>query len=115
MKMIPYLFLLVLAASLNGCFLLLAGGAGAEAGYTASQKDRTAGETVSDQWIHTKVKTVLMSESGVPSGKIDITVRHGVVTLKGVLSSSEQKSKALSAAKEVKGVKNVVDKIFISQ
>lgn len=115
MKAAPYFFLLALIVNLNGCFLLLAGGAGAEAGYTASQKDRTAGETVSDQWIHAKVKTVLVSENGVPSGKIDVTVRRGVVTLTGVLSSSEQKGKALAAAREVKGVKSVVDKIFISQ
>ena len=41
--------LLLAAGGQMGCFLALVGGAGAEAGYVGTQKDRSAGETVSDQ------------------------------------------------------------------
>ena len=107
------LVLLVIASSQTGCFLAVVGGAGAEAGYVATQKDRTAGETVSDQWIHTKVKSVLLAEKGVASGDIDVDVFKGQVTLKGVLPSESAKKAALRAAAGVEGVKKVHDKLFV--
>lgn len=111
------LFILLLAGTscLGGCFWVVVGGAGAEAGYVATQDDRKAGETVSDQWIFTKVKAELIATSGVSSGRITIKVRRGVVALQGVLSSAEEKSKALAAARGVEGVKKVVDKLFVAQ
>lgn len=102
------------ASSLSGCFLAVVGGAG-EAGYVAAQEDRSAGQTVSDQWIHTKVKTELIAASGVPSGRIDVKVRRGVVTLKGVVDDADQKQKALQAARGVTGVKGVVDKLYVTR
>ena len=107
--------ILGLSAGLSGCWLAVVGGAGAEAGYTAGQKERTAGETIDDQLLHTKVKSALLAASEVSSGKIDVTVRRGVVTLKGVLSSEAEKVKAISAAKDVSGVKQVVEKLFIAK
>ncbi|MFA6316312.1 MAG: BON domain-containing protein [Elusimicrobiota bacterium] len=102
-----------LAASLSGCFWLAVGAAG-EAGYVASQDERTAGQTFSDQWIHTKVKADLVA-SEVPSRKLGIKVRKGVVTLKGVVDTGEEKERAVSTARGVSGVKSVVDKIFVAR
>lgn len=85
------LTLLAIAGPTSGCFWLVAGGAGAEAGYVAGQGDRTAGDTLTDQWIHAKIKTELMASS-VASRKLDIKVRKGKVTLTGVLSSADEKS-----------------------
>ncbi len=105
--------LLAVAGSQSGCFLAVVGGAGAEAGYVATQKDRSTGETVSDQWIHTKVKSVLLAEKGVASGDIDVDVFKGEVTLKGVLPTAAAKKAALRAAADVEGVKKVHDKLFV--
>ncbi|OGR49498.1 MAG: hypothetical protein A2X40_11250 [Elusimicrobia bacterium GWC2_65_9] len=104
-----------LAAQLNGCFLLVVGGAGAEAGYVATQDKRSSGETVSDQWIHAKIKSELIAASGVPSDRVDIKVRKGEATLKGVLDTAEQKAKVLNVARGVKGVRQVVDKLVVAK
>ena len=47
--------LMLITTSLSGCFLFAAG-AGAEAGYVASQDDKTTGETIDDQLIVTSIK-----------------------------------------------------------
>lgn len=91
----------------------MAGGAGAEAGYVAGQGDRSAGDTLTDQWIHAKIKTELMASS-VASRKLDIKVRKGKVTLTGVLSSADEKKLAISIVRGIDGVKSVKDKIYIS-
>lgn len=114
MKTPALLPILLAAAGLSsGCFWLVAGGAGAEAGYVASQDDRSTGDTVSDQWIHAKIKAELLASS-VASRKLDIKVRKGKVTLTGVLSSADEKSRALAIARGVKGVRSVKDKIYVS-
>lgn len=106
---------LLLCAGFSGCFWLVAGGAGAEAGYVAGQDDRSAGQTMSDQWIFAKVKSELLAAGGVPSGKIEVKVRKGAVTLTGVVASEDQKSKAIEITAGVKGVKKVVDKLYVSE
>ncbi|MBI5624418.1 MAG: BON domain-containing protein [Elusimicrobia bacterium] len=103
-----------LAGSLSGCWWVVAGTAGAEAGYVATQDDRTAGQTFSDQWIHAKVKAELVGSS-VKSRNLGIKVRKGVVTLKGVVDTEAEKERAVSLARGVQGVTKVVDKIFVAR
>ena len=109
------ILLLLIGASLsmNGCFWVAVGGAAGEGGYIAAQDDRTAGETVSDQLVFTKVKTALATASNIRSGNIEVIVRRGVVTLKGVLSSQDEKRRAIATAKGVDGVKRLVDKLYV--
>ena len=109
---------LVLAGAplgLNGCWWVLIGGAGAEGGYIASQQDRSTGETMSDQWILTKVKADLLTTAGIPSNAINVSVHKGLVRLKGVVPSDKVKQDAISATRSVKGVKGVVDKLFVAK
>lgn len=108
------LLLAAVAANTCGCWWLVAGSAGAEAGYVAVQDDRSPGQTVSDQWIHTKVKTELLTSS-VKSRNLTIAVRKGEVTLKGVVDSEAEKERAVAVARGVTGVKKVVDKIFVAR
>ncbi len=98
----------------NGCFLAVVGGAGAEAGYVAGQEDRTSGETVSDQWIHAKVKSALAANSRVKGRNINVDVRKGVVTLRGFATSAEEKAEAVETALKVRGVRKVKDKLSIT-
>ena len=103
----------IAVCGLNGCFWLVAGGAGAEAGYVAGQGERTTGETVSDQWIHTKIISSFVAHSKVSARSIEVKVRKGVVTLKGTVASDEERDTAMSLARSVNGVSKVVDKLAL--
>jgi osmotically-inducible protein OsmY len=108
--------LLPLAAAcflFSGCFWVVVGAGAGEAGYIAGQKDRTAGETVNDQWIHTKITAKLSGEDKLKSRHIDVDVNKGVVTLKGVAYSAEERRLAVALAKDTKGVTQVVDKLTV--
>ncbi len=80
----------------------------------AGQK-KSAGETVSDQWIHTKVKSSLVAEPKVAARNINVDVDHGVVTLKGVVSSGEERAAAVNTARAVHGVRKVIDKLHVEK
>lgn len=98
---------------LQGCFWLLVGG-GAEAGYVAGQK-KSAGETVGDQWIHAKVKSSLVAEPKVAARNINVDVDHGIVKLKGVVASQEERAAAVAVARAVQGVRKVIDKLHVEK
>lgn len=107
---------LIVAASLplGGCFLAVVGGAGAEAGYVGAQKDRKAGETMSDQWIHSKAKAALLANGKVRSGDINVDVFKGVVTLRGFVRTAEQRREAVETVRKIKGVVSVDDKLALT-
>ena len=67
-----------------------------------------------DNFIHDSVAEKLSGDAVVKGGAIDIDVKNGVVTLKGVVHDPKQKEKAESLAKKVKGVKSVVNNLTIS-
>ena len=100
------------ALNLNGCAVALIG-AGAEAGYIASQGERTAKETVNDQWITSKIKSKFLLNSITAGLKINVNVFKSNVTLKGNISSENEKIKAIYIAKTVTGVQSVVSKLAI--
>lgn len=102
----------MLSVALSGCWLAVAG-AGAEAGYVASQEDRTTQETFNDQSIVARVKTKLIADPDVSALDINVDSFKGVVTLKGVVANELIRDKAIKIAGEVKGVKEVQSKLFI--
>lgn len=112
MPRLPALLILLAALlPLQGCFWLLVGG---EAGYVAGQK-KSAGETVSDQWIHAKVKSSLVAEPKVAARNINVDVDNGIVKLKGVVSSREERAAAVATARGVQGVRKVIDKLHVEK
>jgi hyperosmotically inducible protein len=86
-------------------------GGAAETGYVVGQKERTAGETISDQWIFTKVKAAINSEGKIKSRNVSVKVRKGVVTLEGLVNTPDEKNLAVVAARGVKGVKHVQNRL----
>lgn len=115
MKHISLTLLLVLSlTSLSGC-LLAAAGAGVEGGYIASQDDRTAKETVNDQFLVSTIKTKLIAASNVPGMDINVDSFKGNITLRGALERQEQVDKALEIARNVDGVKSVESKLVVVQ
>ena len=70
-------------------------------------------EKVDDVAITSAVKAKLIGDSQVSAGKIDVDTKDGVVTLKGTVSSEQEKDKALQIARNTKGVQRVEDQLMV--
>jgi len=73
-----------------------------------------ADKKLDDNFIYDSVREKLSGDVTIKGATIDVDVKDGVVTLKGIVQDSQQKSKAESLAKKVKGVKSVVNNIQIT-
>lgn len=67
----------------------------------------------SDDQIYDLVRRRLAGDPDVRGGALDITVKDGIVTLKGVVRSEKAKKKADKLTRKVKGVKNVVNELSV--
>ena len=67
----------------------------------------------SDAWLITKVKTTLVFHQSV-SSTTEVDVKNGIVTLRGSASSQAQKDLTTEYAKDVEGVKDVVNDMVVS-
>lgn len=78
-------------------------------GQDRSNKDTMsdAGDSISDSWITTKVKSTLLFSNNVSGTDIEVSTENGVVTLKGDVSSGSEHGLAVELAKNVRGVKSV--------
>jgi osmotically-inducible protein OsmY len=63
-----------------------------------------------DSWIATKVRTLMLANSSVPSGQIRVVTENGIVYLMGILSQADG-DLATDLARNVSGVTRVV-KVF---
>ena len=73
-----------------------------------------AKETSQDAALTAKVKTALALSRRVPSSKIDVDSMSGVVTLRGDVPSEDARTQAESIAKEVPGVQEVHNHLFVT-
>ena len=73
-----------------------------------SMKDYT-----SDAAITTSVKSKYATDSAVAATSISVETLEGIVQLSGFAKSAEEKSRAESIAKDVKGVKSVRNNIIV--
>ncbi len=94
----------VLGLCLSDANAAAADAASAAATPTATQKTK---RVVSDTWITTKVKSEILKSSLAKGFDVKVTTLHGVVTLKGTLSSTEVIDQVRAIAVKVKGVQNV--------
>ena len=85
----------------------------------AVQKSRdtagTVGETVTDGWITTKVKSSYVGEDALEGSDIDVDTNDGVVTLTGTVASQAGRARAVAIAKQIEGVKSVKDELKIQK
>lgn len=65
------------------------------------------GEIIDDAWITTKVKAMLLKDSGLAGLKVEVDTKDGVVTLSGQAESGKQIDQAVRIASAIKGVKEV--------
>ena len=68
---------------------------------------------MSDDWISTKVKAALLFHRST-SGKTQVYVKGGTVTLTGTASSRAQKELTTEYVKDIDGVKNVINEMTIA-
>ncbi len=71
---------------------------------------KSAGESVDDTWIHTKVKGALV---GYGTSDINIEVYHGVVQLAGFVKSETESKAAEDQAFGVEGVVEVSNRLVV--
>lgn len=115
MKDLKACYILCLLAAplcLSGCWAA-AVGVGAEAGYVATQSERTAKETISDQFLTAAIKTKFLADPQVSGMDINVDSFKGVVTLRGALRSQVEINKAMALAQSVSGVQKVENKLVL--
>ncbi len=66
-----------------------------------------------DDRIFDQVRMKLATDPDVKGGALDVSVKDGVVVLKGRVDSDKAKSKAAHLAKKVKGVKDVDNELAV--
>jgi len=67
----------------------------------------------SDLWLGTKVKTTLLFHRNVNAVKTEVSVKDGIVTLRGDAASEAQKELTTEYAKDVEGVKDVKNEMTV--
>jgi len=68
---------------------------------------KSAGETIDDATITTRVKTALLNDPEVGGLRIDVDTFRGVVTLSGRVMTPEEEKTAVELARRVGGVTDV--------
>jgi len=69
----------------------------------------------SDTWISVKVKSALLYRRNVSGTKTEVSVKDGVVTLRGAAASQAQKDLTTEYAKDIVGVKSVSNEMTVSK
>lgn len=67
-----------------------------------------------DDDIYDKVRLRLAGDPDVKGGALDVSVKDGVVTIKGIVRTAKAKAKADKLAMKVKGVTKVVNELRVS-
>jgi osmotically-inducible protein OsmY len=72
------------------------------------------GSSLDDAWIHTKITTKLIGDTETPAHRINVDVNNNVVTLRGTVSTTEEKMEAERLAMNTDGVKRVINQLKVS-
>ncbi|MHB8120769.1 MAG: BON domain-containing protein [Desulfuromonadaceae bacterium] len=78
-----------------------------------SKKGRTAGEKIDDASITALVKMTLLNHRSTSALNTKVTTKRGVVTLDGTAGSAAESDLATKLAKDVKGVKDVKNRMSV--
>ncbi|MGK5594470.1 MAG: BON domain-containing protein [Parachlamydiaceae bacterium] len=90
---------------------------GSEKGEYADQGALEQSENESDRQVTQAIRQMLMADDGLSTESKNITIvtRNGVVTLKGIVATSIEKLDIIEKAQAAAGVRNVVDKLVVSE
>lgn len=73
----------------------------------------TAGQSIDDTVLTSEIKAKLGDEKLINTTRVSVKTERGVVYLTGAVGTSEERNKAISIAKNVKGVHEVVDHLEV--
>ena len=79
--------------------------------HVALSAGTSAGQTVDDSAITTKVKSKMMAEKGLPASNIHVETNNGDVLLSGHVDTGAEKNRAAEIARSVDGVRKVQNDI----
>ena len=83
------------------------------AGCAATQTRQSTGEYIDDAAITTKVKSAMIADTEVSALHISVETVNGVVHLTGSANTQHESDKAAMIARNVIGVKSVVNDIHV--
>ena len=105
-----------LAAALGVVLAGCASNQDAAAGSDAKGSQSSVERYFDDAGLTTKVKAELVKDVGAKAAtEVTVTTEQGVVQLAGFASSRDEADRAVAAAKQVNGVRDVKDDIRIKQ
>lgn len=73
-----------------------------------------AQKQISDDVIYDQVRRRLANDPDVKGGGLQVDVKNGLVTIRGVVETEKQKNKAEKVARKVNGVKKVVNELTVA-
>lgn len=82
-------------------------------GCAATETRRSAGETVDDATLTSRVKTKLIQDQELEAFQIDVDTYRGVVQLNGFVDTAEHARRAADLADDVKGVESVKNNLQV--
>ena len=80
-----------------------------------SMTGQTAGQYVDDTTITASVKAKLVGDKTANLTRIEVDTTNQVVTLNGIVESTDQKAKAEQLARQVGGVKSVKNNLQVQK
>ena len=75
---------------------------------------RTFSQSMEDKLIVGRINKGLIAEPNMKSWSIDVDSNNGVVTLTGIVESTDMKNRALDIASRAEGVMKVIDNLRVS-
>lgn len=97
--------------------LIALGAAGCANGpthYAGNKQERSATQAVSDTTLSAKIKTAFAADDVVKARDIKVDVMRGIVTLTGNVTSTAERDKAISIARNTTGVVEVKNNLKVS-
>ena len=87
--------------------------AGAEIASKVAEGASRAGKALEESKLTAKIKSKMALDELVKARSIDVDTDDGHVTLSGRVGSESERQRAVSFARETKGVKTVIDRLSI--
>ena len=87
---------------------------GDTSGTGMNRTDQANSAEGSDSWITTKTKSALLADKNTSAAKVHVTTKDGIVTLTGKVANKEAKQAAEQDARNIKGVKDVVNHLVVA-
>ena len=106
--------LLIIFFNLQSCAGPIIGGVGAIA-FSSSAQEKGLGTSINDKVIYVKLRNAIHKWNSSVSEKISISVDNGSILITGILSDIDTKIKLTKVIWEVKGVREVNNKVQISE